>query len=145
MNRLEARNFMYTMARDQFAAATTAVLGAPGVMRYAGIVNKVVIDNEVYWARASMQLVIERQETLRNNVRRFVTTGLHYIQLFAPVTDINAQVNLDVIAPRIRDAYRVCQSGDLEFTKAEIRDNLPPEPSWLKTNIVSQFNYREFI
>jgi hypothetical protein len=150
MDSASSRTFLYDFGRNRFLAACAVVGVAGPELRYSGDTsgaNSTLPANDKYWARISRRIVDERQETLRNGAlqRRFVTDGLVFVQLFAPVTDSKAQDNMDKIAELIRNDFRTYQGEECEFTTAEINDTIPPEAAWLRANVVSTYQYRQFI
>jgi hypothetical protein len=150
MDSASSRTFLYDFGRDRFLAACALVGVAAPELRYAGDTsggNKEQPANDKYWARVSRRVVDERQETLRNGLgqRRFVTNGIVFVQLFAPVVDSRAQDNMDKIAELIRNDFRTFQGAECEFTTAEINDSIAAEPAWLRTNVTSNYQFRQFI
>lgn len=150
MDHASSRTFLYNFGRVRFLAACAAVGVAAPELRYAGDTsgaNKTQPTNDKYWARISRLVVDERQETLRNCQfqRRFVSNGIVYIQLFSPVLDSRAQDNMDKIAELIRNDFRIYQGEECEFTLAEINDSITAEPAWLRANVTSTYQYRQFI
>lgn len=149
MSRTRARDVINSFASEQYSAVTTALLGQAGDVRYQGTRpldgQPLVPPNDRYWARVIMTVVSEPQETLRCEVRRFVTIGFITIQFFSPTVDPNAQPNLDVITERMRNAYRDHPSAEIEFTNPRINDSIPAESNWLRANLVSDFAYRQFM
>jgi hypothetical protein len=150
MDQASSRSFLYSFGRDRFLAACAAVSIADPELRYAGDTsgaNKEEPENDKYWARISRSVVDERQETLRNGAlqRRFVTNGLVFVQLFGPVIDSKAQDNMDKVAELVRNDFRTYQGEDCEFTGATINDTIPAEPAWLRANITSNYQFRQFI
>lgn len=148
MNRVEARDAIYSHLTPELNAAFVAVLGAPGFTRYSGVKDNqdATVPNDVYWSHVSMQIVAEDQETLRNCERRFKSEGLVFVQLFVPTLDKRGQFHLDAIADGVRNIFRTRATGDdVEFTRARIVDNIKPEPNWLRANVVSEFQYRQFL
>ena len=148
MDYKQSRTVLYDFGRDRFRAAALVVLGAGVVvqLRYGGV-SAGDPDDGTYWARVTRQVVDEAQETLRNGQgqRRFKSEGLVFVQLFAPRGDSKAQDNLDRIAELVRNDFRTYQNAELEFTNAAITDNVQPEPSWQRANVVSNYTYRQFI
>jgi hypothetical protein len=149
MDRTEARDLINTFVGTAFAEVTTAVTGAAGQVRYQGIRpvegEPLVPPNDVYWARVTIQVAEEVQETLKCENRRFATFGSVIVQLFFPVLDMNAQPNLDIITEQLRNRFRDHPSDKIEFTRCRVDDNIPAEPNWLRANIVSQLAYRQFM
>lgn len=144
MDQALARTALYDFGTAHYNAASLAVLGAPGELRYKGGPDFSTPDNGKYWAKITSQVVDEYQESLRLNTKRWCSIGLVFVQLFAPVTDTHAQVNLDKIAELVRNAFRLHQT-EIEFTNAVINDNVAAEPNWLRANVSSTFTYRQFM
>lgn len=148
MDRTEARDHINTFVTQAFAEVTTGV-GVDSQIRYQGIRpvegEPLVPSNEAYWARVTIQVADEYQETLKCEDRRFVTVGSVIVQIFFPVLDLNAQPNLDIITEQLRNRFRDHPSDKIEFTRCRVDDNIPAEPNWLRANIVSQFAYRQFM
>lgn len=146
MDRASARDFLYSFVRDQYRAASLAATGLTGALRYGGIPDEEPA-NGTYWARVTMRITNEEQETLRSadRTRRFLTQGLVFVQLFCPSPAEPGLVPMDQIAETVRNAFRTYQGAEIEFTTAEIDDNVPAEPNWLRANIVSTFQYRQFL
>jgi len=140
-----ARDFLHGFGTDHYKAATLAVLGAEGELRYGGGPDRTTPANDKYWARIAAQVVDQRQETLRLETKRWVTTGLVYVQLFAPITDRRGQPRLDAIAELVKNAFWTHQNEEIEFTNAWINDNVAAEPQWIRANVISNFAYRQFI
>lgn len=145
MDRTTARDGIYSFSTEQFEAVTTALLTEAGELRYQGLKDATIPANDKYWTRVVMQVADEYQETLRCEVRRFVTVGNVILQFFAPVVDVNAMPNLDIITEQMRNAFRNHMSSEIEFTRPRIIDNIPAEPNWLRANLVSDFAYRQFM
>jgi hypothetical protein len=150
MDQATARTALYDFGRDQYKAACSAVLGAQKVVQVRfGDVAQDDPDNATYWARISRRTVAEFQETLRNGSgqRRFCSTGIVFVQLFCPNLKVDSKSlnNMDRIAEIVRNSFRTYQGEELEFTNAEITDNVNPEPNWLRANISSAYSYRQFI
>jgi hypothetical protein len=149
MDRSEARDLINSFVQVAFAEVTAAVTGQAGLLRYQGIKPQgeepLVPPADAYWARVTMQVASEDQETLRCETRRFVTVGNVIIQLFFPTVDLNAQPNLDIITEQLRNRFRDHPSDKIEFTRSRVTDNIPAEPNWLRANVVSDFAYRQFM
>lgn len=145
MDKAGSRTALYDFGRDRYTEASALVLGQAGELRYGGAPQVDTPGDDSHWARVSCRVVDEYQETLRLNTRRWVSTGLVFVQLFAPVTDKRAQPRLDAIAEMVRNAFRTWQPGELEFTSPAINDSIAPEPAWLRANVVSNYTYRQFM
>lgn len=145
MNRAEAKDAIYSFGSGAVQSAFTKQGMGPATLRFGRIPGDEPPQGS-WWARLSIQTVDEEQETLRIETRRFMTTGIAYVQLFAPNTDKKADSILDLIAEDVRNAYRIpLPDSNLEFTGAKIDDNVTPEPAWLPLLIRAQFSYRQFL
>ncbi len=150
MDTASSRTFLYDFGKARFLAACAALGVLTPEVRFAGATAPGTSDqpaHDRYWARISRRVVDERQEGLRNGalLRRFVSDGLVFVQLFAPVTDSRAQDNLDKLAERIRNDFRTFQGVECEFTSAAINDSVAREQAWLRANVVSNYQFRQFI
>lgn len=146
MNRTEAKGVIFAHATAAWLAACQTLEIENAELRFKddGLAEPA---NGVYWARMSTQTVEEGQETLRNGaVRRFLTVGLVFVQVFAPRTDDDGADNADLLAEAMRNAFRDPQVDDnLEFTRAAIDDNVRAEPAWIQINVSARFWYRQFM
>lgn len=147
MKRQEAKDVIYGHATAAWNAAVAGlgIVGAEARYKDDGLEEP---NQGVYWTRMSTQTVDEQQETLRNAlfVRRFVTVGLIFVQIFAPRTDNDAQANIDILSEALRDAFRDPRvDNNLEFTQAAIDDSVSPEPDWLPVTVTARFWYRQFM
>lgn len=144
MNRAEAKDLMFGMATTGWQNATAALGIDDPEIRYKDD-GETEPAQGTYWCRVSRQTVTEDQESLRNGVRRFVSVGFIYVQIFCPRGDDDHQVNAEALAEDMRNLFRdyTCDPH-LEFTQATIDDNVPPEPSWLAVTVSARFWYRQF-
>jgi hypothetical protein len=150
MDQASSRTFLYDFGRARYLVACAAIGVVGAELRYKGDtsgLNKALPADDKYWARISRTVVDERQESLRNGAlqRRFVSNGLVFVQLFCPVTDSKAQDNMDKLAEYIRNDFRTYQGEECEFTTAAINDSIAPEAAWLRANVTSNYQYRQFI
>lgn len=148
MDRATARDALYSLVAPVIVSAFDDHASETPYIRYKDVKDSlpVTVPNDVYWAWVSTQVVSEDQETLRNGTRRFRTDGLIFVQLFIPTADAQGGTRMDLIAEDIRNVFRQRAPDDtIEFTRAKIVDNIAPEPNWLRANVVSEFQYRQFL
>lgn len=146
MLRVDAKSEIYNVVASNWAAVMAPIVGTNHELRYYGLKYSSEVPVTKYWGRVSTQVVAEDQETLRNGVRRYRTDGLVFVQLFVPINDAQAATRLDTIADAIRNLFRHCTAADnVQFSRARIVDNIDPEAAWLKANVVSEFEYNQFV
>jgi hypothetical protein len=150
MDNASSRTFLYDFGRDRYLSACAALNVVDPEIRYSGDtsgLNSAPVPNDKYWARISRVISDQKQETLRGPTqqRRFVTTGFIFVQLFCPVNDSRAQDNMDKIGEFVLTDFRTFQGEECEFTTAAINDTIPREPAWLRANVTSTYQYRQFI
>lgn len=145
MNRVEAKDKMFGMAATGWAQATER-LNIDADIRFKDDGEPEPLQGR-YWARVSRVTVSEEQETLRNaeGLRRWLTVGIIYVQIFCPRQDDGHQDKAELLAEDMRNLFRdyTCDPH-LEFTQATIDDNVPPEPAWLAVTVSARFWYRQF-
>jgi hypothetical protein len=105
-------------------------------------------DSSIYWGRASTVTADEHQKALSGNVsednlRLFTVTGLVYVQLFCPQYDVTANEKGGDLATLFKNAFRKrLSSGKVTFRNARVQE-LPPENSAIRFNVVAEFEYDE--
>lgn len=109
-------------------------------------------DATKYFARVSHQTVLERQATLSvcegiAGQKRYRTSGLTFVQIFAPTSDKEVQDKARKLATICRNAFRgaLAHSGNdaVWFYNARINDNLAPENDLYRLNVVAEHEYDE--
>jgi hypothetical protein len=146
LNRVDAKNEIFGAVASNWAAVLAPIVGTNNELRYFGLKYSSEVPVTKYWGRLSIQTVSEDQETLRNEVRRYRSYGLVFVQLFAPINDSQAATKLDQIADALRNLFRHCTAADnVQFSRARIADNIDPEAAWLRANVVAEFEYNQFV
>jgi hypothetical protein len=145
MNRRGAKDQAFETSRIAWNNALDT-LGLTGEVRFASDYRSTP-KGSVYWARNTINTVLEEQETLKCGTRRFVTRSLLIVQLFVPFNASDSEEHLDSLASFMRNAFRTARGvKDFDFSSnAYIRDDVEAEPSWLRANVIAPFSYREFI
>jgi hypothetical protein len=149
MDNATSRTFLYDFGRARLLVACAAA-GIEPVIRYSGDTTQEgqqALPSDRFCARLSRTIVDQRQDGMRNGVleRRFLTNGLFYIQLFSPITDTQAQLRLDLVSENLLTDLRTHQGKECDFTTAEITDSVANEPAWLRANVVSNYQFRQYI
>ena len=145
--------FNYTNAVDQmFALFNTAwvnqtvpIVGYVPVVRWQGVEELTKPDASKYWARVSQQTILEEQRGFStfNGSALYSTRGLIFVQIFCPKSDIKAMEKGRSLAVVARNAFRgKTTSGKVWFKNCTINE-LSPEESFFRLNVVSNYNYDE--
>lgn len=146
MNRLEAKDEILATVTTGWNIVLPTIVGTNHELRYWGKKYQNPVPVTKYWGRVSVQTVSEDQDTLRNDTRRYRSNGIIIVQLFAPIEDNEVGVRLDQIAEGVRNIFRGCTVADnVQFARARIADNIDPEPAWLRSNVVAEFEYNQFL
>lgn len=146
MNRVDAKNEIFDVVASQWATVLYPIVGNNHELRYFALKYPSEVPVTKYWGRLSLQTVSEDQDNLRNEIRRYRSYGVVFLQLFAPINAPTAATNLDKIADGLRNLFRHCTAADnVQFSRARIVDNIDPEAAWLKANVVAEFEYNQFV
>lgn len=146
MNRVDAKDEIFNVVASDWDATLSPIVGNNHELRFFGLKYSSEVPVNKYWGRLSLQTVDESQDTLRNGLRRYRSVGIVFVQLFAPINDSQVATKLDSIADAVRDLFRHCTAADnVQFSRARVVDNIDPEPAWLKVNVVSEFEYNQFV
>jgi hypothetical protein len=141
---VEAIDQMFALFNTAFNAGAPSIVGYWPLIRWPGIGESATPDASKFWCRVSQQTVHEEQSTLRaDNKRRYTADGLVFVQLFCPKSDIEAMEKGRLLAVLARDSFRgKTTSGKVWFRNARINE-LPPEESAYRFNIIAEYEYDE--
>jgi hypothetical protein len=119
-----------------------SIVGYAPVIRYAGneVAAKPPVDQ--IWARASVQIVDDKQSSLANNngSRLYHAKGLIYIQIFCPRTDADLTVGR-MLAQFVRETFRTeSPDGNVWFTNQRILELAPTDENYPIT-VAANFEY----
>jgi hypothetical protein len=138
-----ARDEMFGIIKAAWSGSTDVVGYEPDI-RWQGAPQGSAPDMDKYWARVSIQIVTDKQETLASDSlgkRLYKATGLIYFQLFCPRNVANPTINGITLAELIRGAFRKASpSGSIFFYNQAIRE-LPPTDENYPINVVATFEY----
>lgn len=142
---ISAVDQMFALFNTAWLANSAALAGYVPIVRWQGIEEAGTPDASKFWCRVSQQTVEEEQSTLRDDsgVRRYETTGLIFVQLFCPKSQVDALEIGRKLAVVARNAFRgKTTSGKVWFRNARIIE-LEPDSSAHRFNIVSEYEYDE--
>jgi hypothetical protein len=129
-------------------AGSAAIVGYIPTIYYPGQDLGVVPDCSKFWARISVQTVSTTQRSLSDLVgnehkRRYTSNGLVFVQIFSPTGKIDSPQKTRKLAELALSAFRNCPSNVI-FRNQSI-DELPPENSCIRLNVVASFEYDEIV
>lgn len=129
--------------------AVTTLLGqfGPLVLLWDGIEKAFPPNGQQYWIRVSHQSIISPQTTLNGCVpgqRRFTTSGLTFLQLFAPTADKQYGRKALLLATIARDCLRTARLDTVLVRNARINKlTAPLENDQYRLNVVAEHEYDE--
>lgn len=144
----QARSEMFALFNDAWTANAATIVGYVPEVRWQGKELSTKPDNSKFWARVSIQSVIEQQATLSNCViepgkKKYESAGLVFVQLFAPKSVDNSYELLQQLAKVARNAYRgKTTPGNVWFRNVRI-NTLAPEQLSYRLNVVSEYEFDE--
>lgn len=143
---LEASEQIYQVLTTAWDSGATAIAGLVPPLYYPGDEPANTEDGSGFYARVSIQTVLDSQITLSNAVgtagsRRFESVGIIVFQLYCPHIIGNSYHTGRKLAVLVRDAYRgtTTQEG-VWFLHPRIRE-LPPEDVLHRFNVLVNFRY----
>lgn len=142
----QAVDAMFKLFNDAWSAGASAIVGSVPPIRWQGVEGRDKPLPNSYWCRVSTQNVLERQTTHKTGVaigenRRYTSSGLLFVQLFCPMSSADAMDKGRQLATLARDAFRgKTTPNDVWFRNARINE-LPPEESFYRFNIVVEYEY----
>lgn len=133
-------------------SAVVSLIGYQPVVLWAGIEKSQKPDTTKYYVRVSHQIVLTGQANLSGceglpGQKRYRTSGLTFVQLFAPTSDKQVREKALKLATIARNAFRgnLAQGGEdiVWFRNARINNNLPIENDQYRLNVVAEHEYDE--
>lgn len=136
---------MFSLFYEAWLAQSSDVVGYVPEVRWPGVEEPQTPDFSKYWLRVSQQTVIEEQTALAgsDSKRRYTASGLIFVQLFCPKSEADAMENGRKLAVVARNSFRgKTTSGKVWFRNARINE-LTPEESAYRFNVVAEYEYDE--
>jgi hypothetical protein len=136
---------MFSLFNEAWLAQSSDVVGYVPEVRWPGVEEPQTPDFSKYWLRVSQQTVIEEQTALAgsDSKRRYTASGLIFVQLFCPKSEAVAMENGRKLAVIARNSFRgKTTSGKVWFRNARINE-LAPEESAYRFNVVAEYEYDE--
>lgn len=143
-NYSNARDEMFAQLTGVLPALTTLLGYAPNIV-YQGVETAAKMPTDKLWMRISQQTVLESQAALAGNdlKRRYNSSGLIFVQVFIPKTEVQNYAFGLAAANVIKLAYRGKQTSNcIWFNNVRIQE-LPAETAWFRINVVAEYQYDE--
>lgn len=139
---------MSALFKNAWNAGTTMIAGYVPEVRWLGNEIAVKPPSGKYWARFSTQNLTEEQATLSNCVeapgsKHYTSSGLVFIQLFAPKSVNGSFTVLRLLAILARSAFRgKTTPGKVWFRNVRINE-ISPENEFYRINVVAEYEFDE--
>lgn len=144
-NYVQAIDEIFSLANAAFVANAAAIVGYLPDIRWPGVAEAGTPDASKFWARVSQQTVLEEQTTLsgEDGKKRYTASGLVFVQLFCPFSDVAAMEKGRALAVMARNAFRgKTTSGKVWFRNARINELAPADGAY-RFNVVTEYEYDE--
>lgn len=142
MSYIDAVNDMFLLFNNTWNAETTSIVGYIPKVEWQGVESDGV-DNSKYFARISQQGVTDSQRTLKVSKNRYDVTGLLFIQIFCPRSDMEAMYKGRQLSEIVKNAYRgVHTPSNVWFRNVRIKE-LEPEASFLQFQVIAEYEFSE--
>lgn len=139
---------IFALFNTAWNANTTAIVGYVPEVRWQGKEVSTKPPSGKFWARLSLQNLIEEQRTLSNCVgepgkKHYTSSGLVFIQMFAPKETLNAFYKCKQLAKVARNAFRgKTTPGKIWFRNVRINE-LNPEELFYRINVAAEYEFDE--
>lgn len=130
-------------------AETLAIVGYVPEVRWQYVQEPETPDGSKFWARVSVQTVLESQATFSNDAakpwqKRYTSSGLVFVQIFCPKSNqLSGEIGRK-ISEIARNSFRgALTPSNVWFKNARISE-AAPEELFYRFNVVAEFEYDEF-
>jgi hypothetical protein len=143
-----ARGEIFTQFKTGWDSNSAAVAGYIPEVEWQGVQLRETPDIGKYWVRVSIQTVGENQSSLSvaegiNGQRRYTAFGFVIIQVFAPRSTKDSFQNGIKLAEIAKKIFRgKTTPGKIWFRNVRVNE-LSPENSFYRLNVVAEFEYDE--
>jgi hypothetical protein len=137
---------IYGIALQAIKGASVQAIAPITTVKFYGD-EATVPDDSTYWCACSYQTVVEAQASLAGNVgfigsKQYQSTGLLFVQVFCPKSDVKAVDNGLLIGSIIRDAFRKpVQDGSIWFRNHQLRQPVFNSKNY-QYNVVITYEYQ---
>lgn len=150
-----AREESARLFTERFAAPAAAIIGAPVEIRYQGVTARPggqplkPVDPSKYWVRYSMRGVMSRpsafvldEEPVPSQME-FETNGLAFVQVFAPMIEVNGFAQGLLLAELAQDIFRRTETpSGVIFDNVRINE-LDDDTKAYRWNVIAEYEFSE--
>ena len=129
--------------------AASDILDPMPELRFQGAEKPGLPGAEKYWARASTQLVATRNsahimsDEPGASPAEFLTTGLVFIQIFAPMKTVNSYAKGELLAELGQRMFMAANTNSGVWFRNPRINELSPDGSWYRWNVVSEYQFNQ--
>ncbi len=141
----EARDEIFAIFKASWDASSAAVTGYIPKIEYQGAQPRNVPDTAKHWCRISIQTVSEKQASFARNAgeKKFTAFGLVYVQIFSPRSENNGFEKGLFLGKIAKKSFRGKSTpGAVWFYNVRLNE-LTPEDSFYRLNVVAEYEYDE--
>lgn len=141
----EARDEIFALFKTAWEAGTIDIVSYIPNIEYQGVQPIATPDIAKHWCRISIQTVSENQASLsdENGQRTYTAYGLVFVQVFCPRSERNGFERGISLAQIAKRAFRgKATPGRIWFRNVRLNE-LEPENSFYRLNVVAEFEYDE--
>jgi len=137
----DARNELFAQYNLAKPAILT-LLGYQPTVIYQGVDSGVAMPTDKIWVRLSQQTVLENQSAIAGNDlrQRYTSDGLAYAQIFIPKSP-GVYANGVKMVELVKNVFKGKQTSSCIWFRNVRVQELPPEESWFRLNVVSEYQY----
>ena len=144
----EARDEIFTLFKTTWDAGSPSLVGYVPTIEWQGVQPRGTPVASKHWCRASLQNVSEGQASLSISEgapgrKRYTAFGLVFVQIFSPRSEANGFENGLLLSQVAKGAFRgKTTPGKVWFRNVRMQE-LEPEDSFYRLNVVAEFEYDE--
>lgn len=150
-----ARDESARLFTQRFAAPAAAIVGGAVEIRYQGVTVRPggqplkPIDPSKYWVRFSMRGVMSRPSAFvmadepEASQLEFETNGLAFVQVFAPMSEVNGFAQGLLLAELAQDIFRRTETASgVVFNNVRINE-LDDDTKSYRWNVIAEYEFSE--
>lgn len=138
----QADDTMQGAFNTAWQAGSAAIVGYVPAIRWPDVPEAKPRDRDKYYARYSSINDADKQVTL-SRPAKFQTTGLLYIQLFAPANHKDAGALIDQLAVLAKGCFVAKEISGVWFSQTLVK-TMPADALWVSRRVQSRYYFEYF-